>query len=157
MNVPVSQITHLAQRLDAWLLRRGFSTKTLRAVALCEIAGCVIFLLISLLFLAMPLTRAVGFWLFWLSLGAVAGCVNYMILVISGQRIIKVALSGQGGNRSVVADVAGIMLKLLITGILFCAAAVVFHASIIALLAGFTVPLAIMLAVGLMHAGRGRE
>lgn len=158
MGMPNSQIAHLAGRLDAWLLRRGFSTKTLRAVALYEIAGCLVLFSASFILLAIPGARAAGLWLFWFSLGAAAGAVNYIILVISGQRLIKSALSGEpGGRRSTLADVSGIMLKLLITGILFCAAAAVFRASIVALLAGFTLPLAVMLAVGLIYARQERN
>lgn len=158
MDASNSQIARLAGRLDAWLLRRGFNTKTLRAIALFEIAGCAALLLASFLLLAIPAARAAGFWLFWFSLGAAAGAANYIILVISGQRIIKAALSAEGGGkRGVLADVSGIMLKLLITGILFCAAAAVFRASVIALLAGFTLPVAVMLAVGLIYARQGRE
>lgn len=162
MNILDVNITRrvrgLGQRLDAWLLRRGFSTKTLRVIALCEIGGCAALLLASCALLAMPFSRAAGFWLFWFGLGAVAGTINYIILIISGQRLVKAALNGQGAlKRSVLADVAGIMLKLLITAILFCAAAVAFRASIIALLAGFTLPLAVMLVVGLIYARRSGE
>lgn len=158
MDMSNSRITRLAERLDAWLLRRGFSTKTLRAIALCEMAGCALLLLASFALLAVPAARGAGFWLFWFSLGAVAGTANYIILVISGQRLIRAALREDGGGRrSVLADVSGIMLKLLITGILFCAAAAVFRASIIALLAGFTLPVAVMLAVGLICARQGGE
>ena len=158
MDISNSQIARLAGRLDAWLLRRGFSTKTLRAIALYEIAGCAVLLAASFLLLALPAIRPAGFWLFWFSLGAAAGTVNYIILVISGQRLIRAALSAAAGDkRSIPADVSAIMLKLLITGILFCAAAAFFRASVIALLAGFTLPVAVMLAVGLIYARQGRE
>lgn len=66
----------LARGADAWLLRRGFSTRTLRAIALCEIAGCALLMLLSLALLALPLTRLAGLWLFWFSLGAVALMVS---------------------------------------------------------------------------------
>ena len=146
-------LARLARGADAWLLRRGFSTRTLRVIALCEIAGCAALILLSLGLLALPLTRLAGLWLFWFSLGAALGTVNFIVLVMSGQRIIRAAFAAQGRNRSnVMRDVAGIMLKLLVTAILFCAAAAVFRASIVALLAGFTLPLAAMLALGLVFA-----
>ena len=148
-------LARLAREADAWLLRRGFSTRTLRAIALCEIAGCALLILFSLALLALPLTRLAGLWLFWFSLGAALGTANFIVLVISGQRIIRAAFAAQGRNRSsVMRDVAGIMLKLLLTAILFCAAAAVFRASIVALLAGFTLPLVAMLALGLVFARR---
>ena len=146
-------LARLARGADAWLLRRGFSTRTLRAIALCEIGGCAALILISLALLALPLTRPAGLWLFWFSLGAALGTANFIVLVISGQRIIRAAFAAEGRSRSSVRrDVAGIMLKLLVTAILFCAAAAVFRASVVALLAGFTLPLAVMLVLGLIFA-----
>lgn len=153
-----SPLARLARDADAWLLRRGFSTRTLRAIALCEIAGCALLILFSLALLALPLTRLAGLWLFWFSLGAALGTVNFIVLVISGQRIIRAAFAAQGRSRgNIMRDVAGIMLKLLVTAILFCVAAAVFRASIVALLAGFTLPLAAMLTLGLIFARQERD
>ncbi len=152
-------LARLARNLDVWLLDRGFSSKTLRAIALYEIAACAAVLGASFVLLAVPWTRAIGLWLFWFGLGAAAGAANYIMLILSGRRLIRAAMSGQGdaSRRGIPADVAGIMLKLLITAILFCVAAAVFHASVIALLAGYTLPVAIMLTLGIIYAQRGSE
>lgn len=153
-----SKITRLIRLLDAWLLRRGFSTKTLRDIAVYEIVGCATLFLLSLALLAIPLTRAQGFWMLWFALGGMAATANYLILIISGQRLIRAAMSGQGApRRGILADVNAIMLKLLLTAILFCAAAVFFNASLIAILAGFTLPVVAMLALGFIYAKQGRE
>lgn len=149
------QLTRLAETVDAWLVRRGFNSKTLRTIALCEIALSALFLAVSLLLCAWPPSRGVGLWLFWFGLGITAGAVNFIILVTAGQRLVRAAMSGEGNHRQgMPAEIMSIMLKLFITAILFSAAVVFLKASLAALLAGLTLTVAAVVTVGLAHAGR---
>lgn len=156
MNFSDSWVVRLGRGVDAWLIRRGFAAQTLRAVVLCELgAGVVTFLVASLLF-ALPATRFIGFWFFWFSVGAFVGTVNFIILVISGQRLIRVITAtdeGLGGG-TVLLAVMSIMLKLFVTALLFCALVLVFYAPLTALLAGITLPVMVVLLFGFLHAGR---
>ena len=155
MDAHNGSLARLAHILDTWLAGRGFSSKTLRSIALCEIGLGVAFLAAALMLCSLALTRGAGLWLFWFSLGILAGAVNFVILVVSGQRLVRAAMSEEGGHRQgLLADIMGVMLKLFITAILFSVAVVFLKAPLLALLAGITLTVVIVIAVGLAHAGR---
>lgn len=140
---------------DNWLIQHGFSLYTLRKVLLCELALGAALFFVSFLLLVIPSTRPWGLWLFWFSVGIFIESVNFIILVISGQRLIKAVMGdGEIGNAAVTAAIMSIMLKLIITALLFCALVLVFNAPLAALLAGFTLPLIIVLFFGFLHAGQ---
>ncbi len=145
----------IVRACDGWLIQRGFGLYTLRKVLLCELALGAALFLVSLLLMLIPSTRLWGLWLFWFSVGAFIESVNFIILVISGQRLIKAVMGDGGvGNAAVTGAIMSIMLKLIVTALLFCALVLVFSAPLAALLAGFTLPLIIVLLFGFLHAGR---
>ena len=155
MNVHNWPLARLVRTIDTWLIARGFNSQTLRTIALYEIGLGAAFLTAALLLCPLSLTRGVGLWLFWFSLGILTGAVNFVILVVSGQRLVRAAMSGEGGYRQAMpAEIMGTMLKLFITAILFGAAVVFLKASLLALLTGIVLTVGVIIAVGLAHAGR---